>query len=281
VTIIPETWKEVEAFKNELRKKKKRRNVLYRRVIPENSDHIEYFSCYQGDHRTIKDHYKIHWIFSSEKKKRDQRDREKVLKKTEYELAELSGKLNTRKLKNRKDILKKVDSILDERGVKEYFHVALTEIKEEHKKQIGIGRPGRETKFRTISKEIYSLSYTRNLKTRKEEKNVDGLFPLLSTDPDMTAKEALLAYKYPPHLEKRFTQFKSIHKAAPLLFKKIERVEGIMFLFFIALMLQALVERAVRHKMKDNKIIALPIYPEQRIAYHPTTSKIFDGFAGM
>ena len=189
--------------------------------------------------------------------------------------------MNTRKLKTRKDILKKVDSILDERGVKECFHVALTEIKEERKKQIGIGRPGRETKFRTVSKEIYSLSYTRNLKTLKEEKNVDGLFPLLSTDPDITAKEALLAYKYQPRLEKRFTQFKSIHKVAPLLFKKIERVEGIMFLFFIALMLQALIEREVRHKMKDNKIIALPIYPEQRIAYHPTTSKIFDRFAGM
>lgn len=281
VSIVPETWQEVEAFKNELRKKKKRRTIIYRRVIPENSDQIEYFSCYQGDHRTVKDHYKIHWVFSSEKKKRDHKDREKALKKTEYKLAELSGKLNARKLKTRKDILKKVDSILDERGVKKYFHVALTEITEEYRKQIGIGRPGQKTKFRTVSKEIYSLSYTRNLKTLKEEKNVDGIFPILSTDPDMTAKEALLAYKYQPRLEKRFTQFKSIHKAAPLLFKKIERVEGIMFLFFVALMLQALIEREVRYKMKDNKIMALPIYPEQRIAYHPTTAKIFDRFSGI
>jgi transposase len=281
VSIVPETWQEVEAFKKELRKKKKRRIIIHRRVIPENSDQIEYFSCYQGDHRTVKDRYKIHWIFSSEKKKRDRKDREKALKKTEYDLAELSGKLNARKLKTRKDILKMVDSILDERGVKEYFHVALTEITEEYKKQIGIGRPSRKTKYRTISKEIYSLSYTRNLRTLKEEKNVDGIFPLLSTDPDMTAKEALLAYKYQPRLEKRFTQFKSIHKAAPLLFKKIERVEGIMFLFFVALMLQALIEREVRHKMKDNKILALPIYPEQRIAYHPTTAKIFDRFSGI
>jgi len=53
----------------------------------------------------------------------------------------------------------------------------------------------------------------------------------------MIANEALLAYKYQPRLEKRFTQFKSIHKAAPLLSKKIERVGGIMFLFFVALML--------------------------------------------
>ena len=170
---------------------------------------------------------------------------------------------------------------MDERGVKKYFHIALTEITEEYKKQIGIGRPGKKTKYKTVSKEIYSLSYTRNLKTLKEEKNVDGIFPILSTDPDMTAKEALLAYKYQPRLEKRFTQFKSIHKAAPLLFKKIERVEGIMFLFFVALMLQALIEREVRYKMKDNKILALPIYPEQRIAYHPTTAKIFDRFSGI
>ena len=81
--------------------------------------------------------------------------------------------------------------------------------------------------------------------------------PLLCTDPDMIAKKALLAYKYQPRLEKRFTQFKSIHKAAPLLFKKIERVEGIMFLFFVALMLQAIIEREVRHKMKDKNIHAL------------------------
>ncbi len=111
----------------------------------------------------------------------------------------------------------------------------MSEIREEYKKQIGFGRPGRETKFRTVSKKIYSLSCTRNRKTLKEEKNVDGIFPILCTDPDMIAKETLLAYKCQPRLEKCFTQFKSIHKAAPLLIKKIERVGGIMFLFFVAL----------------------------------------------
>lgn len=97
----------------------------------------------------------------------------------------------------------------------------------------------------------------------------------------MIAKDALLAYKYQPRLEKRFTQFKSIHKAAPLLFKNIERVEGIMFLFFVALMVQAIIEREVRRKMKDKNILALPVYPENRIAYHPTTAKIFDRFDGI
>ena len=55
-------------------------------------------------------------------------------------------------------------------------------------------------------------------------------------------------------LEKRFTQFKSVHEAAPLLFKKIERVEAIMFLFFLSLMTQAFIEREVRLNMKEQNI---------------------------
>ena len=68
----------------------------------------------------------------------------------------------------------------------------------------------------------------------------------------MVGKKALLVYKYQPRLEKRLTQFKSIHKVAPLLFKKIERVEGIMFLFFVALMLLAIIEREVDVKYEKS-----------------------------
>jgi len=37
------------------------------------------------------------------------------------------------------------------------------------------------------------------------------------------------------------------------LFKKIERIEGNMFGFFIALVVQPLMEREVRNKMKEQK----------------------------
>jgi transposase len=94
----------------------------------------------------------------------------------------------------------------------------------------------------------------------------------------MTAKAALEAYKYQPRLEKRFCQLKSVHHVAPTLFKKVERVEAIMLLFFLALILQAVIERQVRKKMKTSDIEALSIYPEHRLAYHPTTAKIFERF---
>ncbi len=76
-------------------------------------------------------------------------------------------------------------------------------------------------------------------------------------------------------------EFKSVHEAAPLLFKKIERVEGIMSLFFLSLMIQAIIEREVRLKMKKWDIETLPIYQEFRDAFHPTTSKILSVFEGI
>ena len=46
-------------------------------------------------------------------------------------------------------------------------------------------------------------------------------------------------------------------------------------------MIQAVIERQVRLKMEEKNIAALPVYPEHRIAYHPTTAKIFDRFDGL
>jgi len=112
----------------------------------------------------------------------------------------------------------------------------------------------------------------------KEEARVDGLFPLLSTDRALSAKEVLQAYKYQPRLEKRFSQFKSFHNAAPLLFKNITRIEANLFLFFIALIIQALIEREVRTKMGVHGTSGLLIYPEEREARRPTTNKIIDNF---
>jgi hypothetical protein len=139
-------------------------------------------------------------------------------------------------------------------------------------------RKGKVIETKTVKTE-YTLSWGRNDKALKEERNVDGVFPILTTDPNISAKEALIAYKYQPNLEKRFSQFKSIHNAAPIFLKKIERVEANMFLFFIGLILQALVEREVRSKMTEYKLEYLNVYPESREAVHPTTSKTCDRFS--
>ncbi len=132
-----------------------------------------------------------------------------------------------------------------------------------------------------FSREDYVWLTQRNRSALQAEKRVDGVFPLLCTAPDISAKQVLQAWKFQPHIEKRFSQFKSFHRAAPLLFKKIQRVEANMFVFFIALMVQALLERLVRQKLRQRKAPPLKLYPEDRDAPHPTTSQIFKTFDGL
>ena len=54
-----------------------------------------------------------------------------------------------------------------------------------------------------------------------------------------------------------------------------------MSLFFLSLMIQAIIEREVRLKMKEWDIEILPIYPEFRDAFHPATLKILSVFEGI
>jgi transposase len=278
VTIIPETWNEVELFKEKLRKTKKAKDIIWRRRKPGSDDKNEYFSAFKGDYFTTKRGYKIHWIYSSEKRKRDRENREKHLKKVEQRLAVLNGKINKRGLKTSTAIEEAAQQIVEEHKLENFFHISIGTITEKYQVQIGTGRPGKNTKYRTGVNRLFTLSWTQKKQALKEEAQTDGVFPLLCTDNELTAKEVLKAYKYQPRLEKRFSQFKKIHNAAPLLFKKIERIEANMFGFFIALVVQALIEREVRNKMKEHKIEKIRVYPEQREASHPTTGKIIDRF---
>jgi len=278
VTIIPETWNEVISFTEKLRQSKKAKDIIWRRRKPGSHDKKEYFSAFKGDYFTTKRGYKIHWIYSSEKRKRDRENRDKQLKKVEQCLALLNGKINKRGLKTSTAIEEAAQQIVKEHKLENFFHISIGTITEKYQVQIGTGRPGKNTKYRTRVNTLYTLSWTQKKQPLKDEAQTDGVFPLLCTDKELTAKEVLKAYKYQPRLEKRFAQFKSIHNAAPLLFKKIERIEANMFGFFIALVVQALIEREVRNKMKEQKIEKIRVYPEQREASHPTTSKILDRF---
>lgn len=281
VTIIPDTWKETKEFKNELCSgKKKQKKVIWRRKHVNHLNKWDSFSLFSGEYMA-KSKYKIHWIYSTQKKKRDRLAREKLLISTENELSEIMSKMNTRNLKSREQIEAAVNELLQKKAVVQFYHIQITEVREESKIQIGKGRPGEDTKYKTIVSYAYSLSWVRNKTALALERKTDGVFPLLSTDPSLSGKKTLTAYKYQPKIEKRFTQFRSVHLAGPLLFKKIERVESVMFLYFLGLMIQAVIEREVRQKMKKRKIKNLAIYPEYRLTATPTTARILENFEGV
>jgi hypothetical protein len=69
----------------------------------------------------------------------------------------------------------------------------------------------------------------------------------------------LEAHKRQPVIEKRFEQAKSVHEIAPVLLENEARVEALFFLYFIALLVQALIERELRLAMARNTIEELPL----------------------
>jgi transposase len=281
ITIIPETWAEVRQFKEELRRVPKARSIIWRRFKPNSETETEYFSVFKGTHTTVKRGYRIHWIYSSEKRKRDRIAREASLEKAEGELNALNARLNTRKLKTPREILSATDEILNRNDVKNLLKTELLANVQKSRRQQGKGRPSKETVYTTIANTVYTVAWCRDREAIKQDVRLDGIFPLLSTDASLKAVEVLKAYKYQPRLEKRFSQFKTVHNAAPLLFKKIERIEANMFAFFIALALQALLEREIRSNMSADQIEKLYIYPEVRECKRPTTSIIFDRFSPL
>ncbi|EQD70237.1 hypothetical protein B1B_05116 [mine drainage metagenome] len=82
-------------------------------------------------------------------------------------------------------------------------------------------------------------------------------------------------------LEKRHEQLKSVYAVMPMLFKNVERIEAFLFVYFIVMLLQALIERQIRMSMEEQKIRTLPIYPEHRECYAPTTDRVVSIFADV
>ena len=95
----------------------------------------------------------------------------------------------------------------------------------------------------------------------------------------MTATQILQAHKGQPTIEKRFEQIKTVHEIAPVFLKNTMRIEAFFTLYFLALLVQALIERELRLGMKRQKIKELPIYPEQRLCKRPTTEQILRLFS--
>ena len=281
ISIIPSTWGEVSEFKDKLRNQNISKKEILRKHISGTIDGIDYYSEFSGDHLTKKRSYKIHWIFSSEKKKRDYSNRKVALERVERKLGDLLSKINYRNLKTEKEIRSKAEEILKMGKVSNFYHISIGEVEEEETIQLGKGRPGPQTKFRTKISKIYTLSWTRKKLVLQNERKIDGIFPLLSTDLTLSGKQVLETYKYQPRLEKRFDYLKNVLLAAPLLFKKIERVDGIMFLYYLALVVSALLEREIKKSITSEGVEQLFIYPEERASKFPSTSIILDRFEDL
>ena len=105
------------------------------------------------------------------------------------------------------------------------------------------------------------------------------MLPAAARDCELTPTEILIAHKGQPCIEKRFEQIKTVHEIAPVFLKNEGRIEALFTLYFLALLVQALIERELRLAMKRESIDELPLYPEQRQCRRPATEQILRLFS--
>ena len=111
------------------------------------------------------------------------------------------------------------------------------------------------------------------------DENSDGMYPLITNDRSLTPAQVLEAHKGQPRIEKRFEQLKTVHEIAPVFLKNEGRIEALFTLYFLALLVQALIERELRQAMQAAEIEQIPLYPEARACRRPTTEHILRLFS--
>ena len=135
------------------------------------------------------------------------------------------------------------------------------------------GRPTPDTLYRRESQKRLGISYEIHQEAIDYDMKSDGMYPLLTNDRSLSPEQVLDAHKRQPMVEKRFEQAKSVHEIAPVFLKNEGRIEAFFFLYFLALLVQALVEREMRQGMAREAIEELPLYPEDRRCRRPTTRR--------
>jgi transposase len=74
---------------------------------------------------------------------------------------------------------------------------------------------------------------------------------------------------------------KCVYSLMPMLLKRIERIEAFLFVFFIAMLIEALIGRSVRLSMKSMKIESIPIYHERKECESPTADRLLSIFSNV
>jgi transposase len=219
------------------------------------------------------------WVFSSLLALAQERSRRDRLARATQELAAFKKKLEGPRRRTRARALQKIEKILARFRVERYLKVTLAESIQKDFIQEHPGRPGPDTLYRRKDRHRWSLSWEVDEAKIAYDRKSDGMYPLLTNDRGLTPAQVLDAHKRQPTIEKRFQQTKTVFEIAPILLKNEARIEALFFLYFVALLVQALMERELRRAMKREGIHELPLYPEERRSRRPTSEQVFRLFA--
>lgn len=234
-------------------------------------------------HIPSREGYRIAWVWNSLMAQEDAEGRQRRIEKAWLGIERLQAKLQGKRcrLRQRERVEEAVEKILKEAGAQRWVRGEVTQRREPIFRQEKRGRPGERTRYLRRVRVRFSVAALIKEDVIREDERSDGMFPLITNDRDLSLKAILEAYKFQPKLEKRHEQLKSVQNLAPVWLKNISRIEAVLFLYFIALLVHALLEREVRQGMKRSGIEHLPLYPEDRECHAPSTERVLEVFSTL
>ena len=193
--------------------------------------------------------FRIVWAWSSQKEDLDSGIRDKSIGDAVSKLDSLHATLNRRRMK-RARIVKRAEEAI---AGNPYISYQIEETGIERFRKSGRGRPSPETKYTKTVETRYQISWKLMTDAMEKDSRSDRTFPLITNCMDDEACEILVRYKHQPMLEKRHEQLKTQYNVMPVLFKNVERIEAFLFMYFIAMAIQVLIERDIRMNMEKKR----------------------------
>ena len=279
VSVLPRTRGEDAAFRQRVRNGE----VVWQHLWDKTNDEgqlLDHFSVCNTP-VTTPEGYPLWWFHSTRKAELDLAARDRRLRHAEQELRQWQEKLRSPRSRHRdpgkvQDAVAEILKTFDAAGL---IQVRVEECPQDTYRQQRPGRPGKNTAYVKQTSLRLDLHYTVDAGTVGRERLTDGLFPLVTNDPQLSALDVLHAYKRQPQVERRFEQLKTDFSVAPVFLKDVGRIEAFLCVYFCALLAEALLERELRQAMAREGLESLPLYPEGRDCRRPTTRRLIDIFA--
>src|SRR6516164_7227448 len=271
VTVVPKTRSEVATFTDVVLAGDARWEEILRKRADRDEKAFDVIECAVGPYH-LREGFMIYWFRSSQKKKRDARDRDERIERTIERLESLDLR-RMRGPKTEAAIGKRVDEVIAQHGAEDWITVEIKWGAVETFKAVTRGKPTADTVFRRIIKQVPRLHVGTDAANIARSAATDGIFPL-TTNTKEKPVDVFKIYKYQPRIEKRHALLKSTLEVTPIWLKKNTRIEALMFLEFIAQMVAALVERDLRKKMVEEKVELLCSLPEGRASKTPTIEQV-------
>ena len=276
ITLMPRTRSEWTLFAEAAAGQQVRWEPLWQRRNPRKYHRRECFEL-AADPRQTAEGFALHWYRSSEKRQRDFQERQQRLQAAQQRLERLNERRG-RGPKTEPAVRRAAENILARYHVTGLLEYDLQLQNRFQHTQQTLRHPVPQVRRRRVIKPVPVISVRQRLEALAQAQTMDGTFPLV-TNTNLSPLEVLQKYKYQPRLEKRHFLGKSVLEISPVFLKNNTRIEALMFIYFIAQLLAALIERTLRQNMARQRIEALRSLPEGRYSKTPTYAHIVDAFA--